>query len=207
MQQDLYLPFGHVYASNGLGDGVGEAEAEAEAEAEEGEMRALDIEGVGDGFSCATGMAVTARIVVRPVKMVVRYIVAVVLLDGCCLYGRERLEVGSPRRVARTWISEGVMQAIKECFGPQIETEMNDWSWAWLLLGCRMGVRRVDGGGKEVWRWLSTLKLKLPASQHGNRAIAFPVSFLLPWALLVGWLVDPGIPGISSLVWKGTLWP
>jgi hypothetical protein len=81
MQQDLYLPFGHVYASYGLGEGEGEADAETDAETEaddEGDMRAFEIDGVGDGFTLVTGMAVAARIIARLVMRVVRCMVGLV---------------------------------------------------------------------------------------------------------------------------------
>jgi hypothetical protein len=57
-----------------LGEGVAEAEAEAELE---GEMRDLDTEDAGVGISFPTGMAVvTDRRETRPVRRVVRCIVA-----------------------------------------------------------------------------------------------------------------------------------
>jgi hypothetical protein len=84
MQQDLNLPGGHVYASYGFGQEMGEADAEAEAD-EEGYIGSFEIEGVGDGFSLATGMAVTARIVERLVNRVARCMVAFGWLYGVCI--------------------------------------------------------------------------------------------------------------------------
>lgn len=52
-------------------------------------MRAFETEGVGVGFSFATGMAVTARMVARLAKMVVRCMVVLVCSVICCLFGRE----------------------------------------------------------------------------------------------------------------------
>ena len=69
VQQPFCFFGGHVYASKGFIEGVGDAEAEAE---EDGDRSTLDMEGVGVGFSCATGIAeVTEKRAVRPMKRVV----------------------------------------------------------------------------------------------------------------------------------------
>lgn len=80
-----------------------------------------------------------------------------------------------------------MLEAIKERVGLQIETEMNDWSWAWFVVGLSNGC--PTGRWRRKRRTVLTFDIEtgLPASQQGNRTNAFP--FLSPLGTC-GWLVD-----------------